>query len=129
MTRLLSGGVLFAAIVCAAACRPSTPADELTVHWQMVPAAPVVGREVAADVTIQLPNGRPVVAARLNLEGHMSHPGMAPVIAPLTHQGDGRYRAAVTLTMSGGWAMFVSGELADGRAVRQRVADVAVAAE
>jgi hypothetical protein len=128
MTRLLTGGALVAAMVFAA-CRPSAPADELTVRWQLQPAAPIVGREAAADVTIELPNGRPVLAARLTLEGHMSHPGMAPVVVPLTDAGGGRYRAAVTLTMSGAWVMLVSGELADGQAVRQRVADVVVAAE
>jgi hypothetical protein len=129
MTRLFPGAVLAVAMMLVTACRPSSPAADLTVHWQLVPAAPVVGREVAADVTIQLPNGRPVLGARLNLEGHMSHPGMAPVIVPMTHAGEGRYRAAVTLTMSGDWAMFVSGELADGQAVRQRVADVVAGAE
>lgn len=128
MTRLLTGGALVAAMVFAA-CRPSAPADELTVRWQLQPAAPIVGREAAADVTIELSNGRPVLAARLTLEGHMSHPGMAPVVVPLTDAGGGRYRAAVTLTMSGAWVMLVSGELADGQAVRQRVADVVVAAE
>jgi hypothetical protein len=129
MMRLFTGGALVVAMVLATACRPSSPAEELTVHWQLQPAAPVVGRAAAADVTIELPNGRPALAARLTLEGHMSHPGMAPVITPLTDAGDGRYRAAVTLTMSGAWVMFVSGELADGQAVRQRVADVVVAAE
>lgn len=129
MTRPFPGVVLAIAMMFATACRPSSPAADLTVQWQLVPAAPVVGRELAADVTIHLPNGRPVLGARLNLEGHMSHPGMAPVIVPMTHAGEGRYRAAVTLTMSGDWAMFVSGELADGQAVRQRVADVVAGAE
>jgi hypothetical protein len=129
MTRLFPGAVLAVAMMLVTACRPSSPAADLTVQWQLTPAAPVVGREVAADVTIQLPSGRPVLGARLNLEGHMSHPGMAPVIAPMTHVGEGRYRAVITLTMSGDWAMFVSGELADGQAVRQRVADVVAGAE
>lgn len=127
MTRLFRGAIL-AAMMAVAACRAPSPAADLTVHWQLVPAAPVVGREVGADVTVQLPNGNPVVGARLRLEGHMSHPGMAPVIVPMTDRGGGRYRAAVTLTMSGEWVMFVSGTLADGRAVRQRVADVVASA-
>ncbi len=58
----------------------------------------------------------------------MTHPGMAPVITPLTEADAGRYRARLTLTMGGSWVMVVRGQLSDGRAVHQRVADVIAAA-
>jgi hypothetical protein len=130
MTRLLPGVAAILVMMTTAACGQATapPAPDLTVHWQLVPAAPVVGRELVADVTLRRPDGSHVVAARLNLEGHMTHPGMAPVIAPLTETGSGRYRATLTLTMAGEWVMLVRGELSDGQRVQQRVADVVAAA-
>jgi len=129
MTRLATCILLIGLATIAMACGRTGPASNaLEVTWQIAPAVPVVGRESAADVTLRLSNGDAVVGARLNLEGHMSHPGMAPVIARLTEAGGGKYHARLTLTMGGDWAMFIDGQLADGRVVRQRVADVAASA-
>lgn len=130
MTRLVLGAAAILTMMTTAACgqAPAPPAPDLTVRWQVVPAAPVVGRDAEADVTLQRPDGSPLLAARLNLEGHMTHPGMAPVITPLTEVGEGRYRARLTLTMAGEWVVFVRGELSDGQRVQQRVADVLASA-
>jgi hypothetical protein len=128
MTRSVTWPLLIIVMMISTACGlPGSETTALDVRWQMVPAAPVVGRESLADVTLRFSNGDAVVGARLNLEGHMSHPGMAPVIARLTEAGDGKYSARLTLTMGGDWVMFVDGQLADGRVVRQRVAEVATA--
>lgn len=130
MTRLLSGAVLIIAMMTASACgRAEAPSgSDLTVHLQLVPAAPVVGREIVAQVTLQRRDGAPVPGARINLEGHMTHPGMAPVITPLTEASGGRYLARLTLTMAGEWVMLVRGELSDGQRVQQRAADVVASA-
>lgn len=130
MTRLLLGAAAILVMMTTAACGRTSPppVPDLTVQWHLVPPAPVVGREIVADVTLQRDDGTPVLGARLNLEGHMTHPGMAPVITPLTEAGGGRYRARLTLTMGGEWVMFVRGELSDGRGVQQRVADVVASA-
>lgn len=126
MTRFVTCPLLISLAMIAMACgRAGSESNVLDVTWQIAPAAPVVGRESAADVTLRLSNGDAVVGARLNLEGHMSHPGMAPVIARLAEAGDGRYHTRLTLTMGGDWVMFIDGQLADGRVVRQRVAEVA----
>lgn len=126
MTRSVTCALLIILTMVSMACgRASSDASDLDVTWQIEPAAPAAGRESAADVTLRSSNGNPVLGARVNLEGHMSHPGMAPVIVPLTEAGDGRYHARLTLTMGGDWVMFVAGQLADGRVVRRRVADLA----
>jgi hypothetical protein len=44
----------------------------------------------------------------------MSHPGMAPVVAPMIDRGNGRYEAQLPLTMTGEWSLVVSGTLPDG---------------
>lgn len=128
MPRSFARALLIIATMVTVACgRTGTDAGALAVTWQIVPATPVAGRESAADVTLRLASGAPVLGARVNLEGYMSHPGMAPLVAGLTEAGGGTYRARLTLTMAGDWVMFVDGRLADGRLVRQRVADVVVA--
>lgn len=126
MTRLLAGTLLGATAVLTAACRATpTLVDNLTASWLLTPATPLVGQPATADLTLRQPDGRPVLDAHLTLEAHMIHPGMAPAVVTLAGVGDGRYRAGVILTMSGDWVMFVSGQLGDGRRVRQRVARVA----
>lgn len=61
--------------------------------------------------------GRPIGGARLTLEAHMSHPGMAPVVSTLTEGPDGQYTARLPLTMTGDWQLVTSGSMADGRRV------------
>jgi hypothetical protein len=59
--------------------------------------------------------------ARLRVEGHMAHPGMAPVLAEARDLGRGRYQADLTFTMAGDWFLIVSGALPDGRRVEHRI--------
>jgi hypothetical protein len=58
-----------------------------------------------------------VTGARLRIEGHMAHPGMAPVVTDMTEREAGRYEAEVPLTMAGEWTLVVSGTLAGGARV------------
>jgi hypothetical protein len=97
----------------------SDPAVELVVS----PTAPVAGSEAAIEIRLFDAAGRPVRGAQLQLEGHMEHPGMAPVIAPAVEQDDGAYIARVPFSMAGGWILFVAGELPDGRRIRERAGE------
>jgi hypothetical protein len=58
-----------------------------------------------------------VSGARLRVEGHMAHPGMAPAVTDMTEAAAGRYEARLPLTMGGEWTLVVSGTLADGQRV------------
>ena len=102
---------------CAVLCgcgRPDARAARISASWTIEPAAPAAGAETVARVALLDAQQRPVRRARLQLEAHMSHPGMAPVIAPLAERGDGIYEARVQLTMAGDWTLVASGERAGG---------------
>ena len=60
-------------------------------------------------------SGTPVSAARLNLEGNMSHAGMAPVFAEAKETSPGRYQSSIELSMAGDWNIAVHATLSDGR--------------
>jgi hypothetical protein len=95
-------------IACAAAaCRP-TPAFDIA--W-------AVDRTQVRVVLRNRVDGQPIRGARLTIEGHMTHPGMAPVLSTVRETGAGVYEAELPLTMAGDWTLVVSGALADGRRV------------
>ena len=118
--RVLLCAVLLAwAAVWAAACRPN-PSDQISASWTLDPSPPSVGIPLIARITLRDRSQAPVVGAKLRLEGQMSHPGMAPVVAELAERGDGQYEAQMQLTMAGDWILVVSGQLRDGtRIVKQ----------
>ena len=99
-----------------AACGTLPPA--VKIGWTFDYDA--AGRRGDTRITIQLRDpaiGRPLRGARLNLEAHMSHPGMAPVVSALSEGQDGQYHATLPLTMTGEWQLVTSGALADGQRV------------
>lgn len=110
------------ALVAAAACSaPAGTGHGAVLRAIVTPDAPVVGRP--STVQIEL---RPEVAsswrgARLSLEAHMSHPGMAPVVIVLDEAAGAMYRGSLSFTMAGEWVLFVSGEARDGRQLREPV--------
>lgn len=112
--------VLLAAALASAACRAAPP--DVTVEWRMAPASPVVDRPVAVGLTLLDAGQQPVVGATLDIEAHMSHPGMAPVIVRAADRGAGVYDARLSFTMSGDWVAVVSGTLPGGQAIRRRAA-------
>jgi hypothetical protein len=134
MVRDLRGGfrgasvlLAFLSMGMALGCTSATvPADDLSIEWSVDPARPVVGHAADAGVTLASSERVPVRHAAINLEAHMSHPGMAPVIVRAPEQAPGVYRARLTFTMAGDWIVYVSGSLPDGRVVRQRAAGIVV---
>ena len=118
--RLLVCAVLLAwTPVWVAACRPN-PSDQINASWTIDPSPPAAGNPLVARIRLRDRSQAPVLGAKLRLEGQMSHPGMAPVVAELTERGDGEYEAQMQLTMAGDWILVVSGQLRDGtRIVKQ----------
>ena len=112
------------AAALTAACAGSSAID---ISWLIEPPPAGAGRHIA--VLMRDSGGRPIRGASLTLEGHMSHPGMAPIVAPMTETADGRYEARLPLSMAGEWTLVVSGSLAGGqRVTRERQLEISGAA-
>ena len=103
----------------AAACH--SPARDLSFEWTLSPRPPAVDRPAALSLRLLDAERRGVSGAKLTLEAHMSHPGMAPVVVPVRELEDGVYAASFRLTMAGDWILLVSGSLADGTTVQHRI--------
>ncbi len=117
-----------AVVTLAWSCGQGPESPGVAARWTIWPAAPRLGSPAEAQAILSFGSGaRPVLGARLDFEAHMSHPGMAPVVVRATERQPGRYVASIQFSMSGDWVVFVSGTLADGTSLRQRIADVVVA--
>jgi hypothetical protein len=111
LARGVSAGVL-AACLLALACTHG--ARDVGITWKIEPTPPVTDTLTVVRLTLQHADGRMARDARLRLEAHMTHPGMAPLVADVTDRGNGAYDARVQLSMAGDWVFVVSGVLADG---------------
>ena len=60
----------------------------------------------------------------MSLEGHMSHPGMAPVLATPSSGRPGVYDVSFVFPMPGDWVLLVFATVADGARIERRI-DVA----
>ena len=113
--------VLVAAAVATVACGGTREAaPPVAVAWTLQPQPPVVG-PATLEVTLRDPANAPIDRAGVQLVGHMTHPGMAPVTATALPRGGGRYAAGFSFTMRGDWVLVVSIQLPDGRRVDRRI--------
>jgi len=97
------------------------PRVDLT--WTLRPATAVVG-PATLTVSLRAPSGTPLAGATVRIEGHMTHAGMAPLVAEAVERAPGVYDAAFAFTMQGDWVLLVSVNLPDGTRVERRI-DVA----
>jgi len=86
----------------------------VTVSWKITPTPPMVGTDTLVALRLLDAAGNPVSRARLQLEAHMSHPGMSPITADVIERDAGTYEARVRLPMAGDWRFVVAGAAADG---------------
>jgi hypothetical protein len=117
------GLALVAASLSSGCGRRHPPGPTLDLTWSLRPQPPIVG-PASLTVTLRDPHGVPLHGARVRLEGHMSHVGMAPVFADALERAPGVYELSFALTMRGDWVLLVSATLADGARVEKRI-DVA----
>ena len=106
-------------MVAGAGCGET--ATPVHISWSLDPTPPVAGVETTARLTVQDDRQRPMRGARLRLEGHMSHPGMTPIVVPAIEREDGRYEAQMQFSMAGDWILVVTGDLRDGTRVTEQV--------
>jgi hypothetical protein len=113
---------LAAAAAIAPACGGSRDAADVVVSWQVEPDRPAPDAPTTTTIVVRDAAGHPIAGARLRLEAHMAHPGMAPVLAELTEGNPGVYGARVTLSMAGAWTLVADGTLPDGRRLTRTLA-------
>ena len=97
------------------------PSDAINIAWTLDPSPPIAGTPLVVRMTLRDRDQKPVIGARLRLEGLMSHPGMAPVVADAVERGEGTYEAPLQFTMAGDWILLVTGQLADGSQLKKRI--------
>ena len=90
------------------------------VAWTLSPSPPGVGPAILT-VTLRGPTGEAVTGAAVRLEGHMSHPGMAPVVADARERAPGVYDLPFAFTMQGDWVLLVSVAPPGGGRVERRI--------
>ena len=119
-----AGALLLLAAVAAAGCRraPEPPPDTsgVIVATRLVPAQPLVG---PATLTVTLNGGTAETLSRATVDvvGHMTHPGMTPVVATTTRRGPDVHEAALDLNMPGDWLLVATVRFPDGRRLESRL--------
>lgn len=111
--RIVLAALLAAGSVAIAACHRRSPAESVRVAWSLRIVPPDVGPVTLVRMTLNDGQGRPIHGARLSLEAHMDHPGMAPALSAVTER-DGIYEGRLRFLMRGNWTIVVSGSLPDG---------------
>jgi hypothetical protein len=120
VTRRLVAGCLAASCCFAFAC--SRAARDVNVSWTIDPNPPIAGTATAVQIMLADGSGVPIRGATLQLEAHMSHPGMAPVTAHVVDRQNGSYDSRLVLSMPGDWVFVVNGALPDGRRIARELA-------
>jgi hypothetical protein len=85
----------------------------------IAPATPVIGTVTSVRITLRDADRNPIDGAHLQLEAHMSHPGMRPVVASAIERVEGVYEAQLRFTMTGDWVLVLTGTMRDGTRVTE----------
>jgi YtkA-like len=120
LTRLAARVITTLAATLAIASCSGRATGTTRLSWTLTPTSPAVG-PASLTVTLRDPAGIAVTGAKVRLEGHMSHPGMTPVIADAAERTPGVYVAPFTFTMPGDWVLLVSAALPHGGRLEQRI--------
>jgi len=119
--------VFCAAAGCSTGDAGAVDTNRIQARWELEPAPPVVGA-VTVRLSLVGQDDRGVPGATLRLEGHMSHPGMAPVVTDAHDKGDGAYEANLRFTMAGDWVLVATGTLPGGQRITKQIDVVGVRA-
>jgi hypothetical protein len=112
---------LVAAVTVSGACRRAPTSADVTIGLTITPQAPVAGEPVDARISLHDVQQHAITGATVQLEAHMTHPGMAPVIESASDRGGGQYDASLSLTMAGDWVLFADVRTAGGQRVRKEI--------
>ena len=118
LARRLRARVL--AFCCLAATCSHRGAD-VTVGWTIEPMPPAAAATTSVRFTLADSQGARIAGAKLHLDAHMAHPGMAPVTSDVIDISAGSYQSTLRLPMPGDWVFVVSGQLPDGRRITREI--------
>lgn len=93
----------------------------VTVDWKIDPTPPVAQAPTIVSFIVKRRDGSGLGGAKLRIDAHMSHPGMAPVTAEMVERVAGTYEARLHLSMAGDWVFVVTGALADGGRITSEI--------
>ena len=110
-----------AGVLALAGCHQATrQPDGLVIESEILPQ-PLQTGAVILNLKARDAASRPVTGARIELEGDMSHPGMAPVFGRATEDAEGHYSGRLDLPMGGDWVILMHVTLADGQKIERQI--------
>jgi len=112
--------LLFFLFVLVFACQKTAKPPDIAVQYEITPQPPRAGA-TTIDLKLTDKNGGQVSGARVNLEGNMSHAGMAPVSSAAKEIETGKYHGTLQLTMAGDWIVLVHITLPDGQKLQRQI--------
>ena len=116
VSRGLIALLLCSVAACSVAACGGRDTSDVRVALVVQPVTPAAGSDTAVRVTLRDGHG-PLSGASVQVEAHMSHPGMAPLVARADETADGIYIARIPFSMAGEWTLVATGALADGRRI------------
>jgi len=119
---LFSGWRLAFATACLffVGCHKPASSAPVVINSEISPQPVRVG-PVTITLRISDFSTKPVPGAHIQLEGDMSHPGMAPVMGEAKEIEAGRYQGVLQLNMAGDWVVLAHVILADGRKLEPQI--------
>ena len=99
--------------------KPSDGPQGVSIEQSIAPQ-PVRSGDETVSIRLADASGQPLSHARIQVEGDMDHPGMAPVFSDAEETAPGSYRAPLTFTMGGDWVVLLHITLADGRRIERQ---------
>jgi hypothetical protein len=111
---------VFLLVITLTGCQRGSSKDipDIGIDLAVSPNPPQVG-PVLLILTVSDANGQPISGAQIEVEGNMSHAGMAPVLGRAVETTPGHYEAPLEFTMSGDWSILVKATLPDGRTLER----------
>ena len=107
-------------LLLAFACQKTAKPPDITLQYEIAPQPPRAG-VATIDLRLTDKDGAAVGGARVDLEGNMSHAGMAPVSGEAKEIETGKYRGTLQLTMAGDWIVLVHITLPDGQKLQRQI--------
>jgi hypothetical protein len=101
-------------------CHKPNSSAPVVINSEVSPQPVHVG-PVTITLKISDFSAKPISGAHIQLEGDMSHPGMAPVMTDTKELEAGRYQGVLQLNMAGDWVVLAHVILADGRKLEPQI--------